>query len=81
MFHQRAPPNSSLVYDPLQLYLGVVLASVVIVTGVFTYSQEYKSEKIMESFKNMIPQVTSLNGPKLCARLFPTSFEAVGEPY
>eukprot|EP00095_Tigriopus_kingsejongensis_P010893 maker-scaffold1826_size27012-snap-gene-0.6 protein:Tk10893 transcript:maker-scaffold1826_size27012-snap-gene-0.6-mRNA-1 annotation:"sodium potassium-transporting atpase subunit alpha-1-like" len=38
------------------LYLGVVLTVVVIVTGVFSYYQESKSSKIMESFKNMVPQ-------------------------
>jgi sodium/potassium-transporting ATPase subunit alpha len=38
------------------LYLGVVLAAVVIVTGIFSYYQESKSSKIMESFKNMVPQ-------------------------
>ena len=41
----------------LQLYLGIVLTSVVIITGVFSYTQEAKSSKIMESFKNMVPQV------------------------
>uniref|UniRef100_A0A8C3MT19 Sodium/potassium-transporting ATPase subunit alpha n=1 Tax=Geospiza parvula TaxID=87175 RepID=A0A8C3MT19_GEOPR len=39
------------------LYLGVVLAAVVIVTGCFSYYQEAKSSKIMDSFKNMVPQV------------------------
>ena len=38
------------------LYLGIVLTVVVIVTGVFSYYQESKSSKIMESFKNMVPQ-------------------------
>jgi len=38
------------------LYLGIVLSVVVIVTGVFSYYQESKSSKIMESFKNMVPQ-------------------------
>jgi sodium/potassium-transporting ATPase subunit alpha len=38
------------------LYLGVVLAAVVTVTGLFSYYQESKSAKIMESFKNMVPQ-------------------------
>jgi len=44
--------------DPAEdnLYLGVVLATVVIVTGVFQYYQESKSDKIMDSFKNMVPQ-------------------------
>ncbi|XP_022668604.1 sodium/potassium-transporting ATPase subunit alpha-like isoform X3 [Varroa jacobsoni] len=38
------------------LYLGIVLAVVVIVTGCFSYYQEARSSKIMESFKNMVPQ-------------------------
>uniref|UniRef100_A0A6Q2XHX3 Sodium/potassium-transporting ATPase subunit alpha n=1 Tax=Esox lucius TaxID=8010 RepID=A0A6Q2XHX3_ESOLU len=38
------------------LYLGIVLSVVVIVTGCFSYFQEAKSSKIMESFKNMVPQ-------------------------
>ncbi|CAJ0583435.1 unnamed protein product, partial [Mesorhabditis spiculigera] len=38
------------------LYLGIVLAGVVIITGVFQYYQESKSSKIMDSFKNMVPQ-------------------------
>jgi len=44
--------------DPVEdnLYLGIVLSTVVIVTGCFQYFQEAKSSKIMESFKNMVPQ-------------------------
>nr|KAF6396184.1 ATPase Na+/K+ transporting subunit alpha 4 [Rousettus aegyptiacus] len=38
------------------LYLGIVLAVVVVITGCFSYSQEAKSSKIMESFKSMVPQ-------------------------
>ncbi|XP_071806679.1 sodium/potassium-transporting ATPase subunit alpha-3-like [Asterias amurensis] len=38
------------------LYLGIVLAAVVIITGCFSYYQEAKSSKIMESFKHMVPQ-------------------------
>uniref|UniRef100_A0A0K0EU29 Sodium/potassium-transporting ATPase subunit alpha n=1 Tax=Strongyloides venezuelensis TaxID=75913 RepID=A0A0K0EU29_STRVS len=37
------------------LYLGIVLMAVVIITGCFQYYQESKSCKIMESFKSMIP--------------------------
>uniref|UniRef100_A0A914XQ54 Sodium/potassium-transporting ATPase subunit alpha n=1 Tax=Plectus sambesii TaxID=2011161 RepID=A0A914XQ54_9BILA len=37
------------------LYLGIVLASVVIITGCFQYYQESKSSRIMESFKNLVP--------------------------
>uniref|UniRef100_A0A674P1M9 Sodium/potassium-transporting ATPase subunit alpha n=1 Tax=Takifugu rubripes TaxID=31033 RepID=A0A674P1M9_TAKRU len=49
---------------PFQLYLGVVLAAVVIVTGCFSYFQEAKSSRIMDSFKKMVPQVdnSSLTG-------------------
>ena len=38
------------------LYLGIVLSVVVIVTGIFSYYQESKSSKIMESFANLVPQ-------------------------
>ncbi|XP_048214150.1 sodium/potassium-transporting ATPase subunit alpha-4 [Perognathus longimembris pacificus] len=38
------------------LYLGIVLTAVVIITGCFSYYQEAKSSKIMESFKDMLPQ-------------------------
>jgi len=38
------------------LYLGIVLTGVVLVTGIFSYYQESKSSKIMESFANMVPQ-------------------------
>ncbi|XP_039564491.1 sodium/potassium-transporting ATPase subunit alpha-2-like, partial [Passer montanus] len=50
-----APPGAE-VPPRCQLYLGVVLAAVVIVTGCFSYYQEAKSSKIMDSFKNMVPQ-------------------------
>lgn len=46
----------TLILSP-QLYLGIVLSAVVIITGCFSYFQEAKSSKIMESFKNMVPQV------------------------
>ena len=38
------------------MYLGIVLSAVVIITGVFSYYQESKSSKIMESFANLVPQ-------------------------
>uniref|UniRef100_A0A8V5HHT5 Sodium/potassium-transporting ATPase subunit alpha n=1 Tax=Melopsittacus undulatus TaxID=13146 RepID=A0A8V5HHT5_MELUD len=43
------------------LYLGVVLALVVILTGIFAYYQEAKSTNIMASFSKMIPQVRTTN--------------------
>merc|ERR1711962_1947926 len=44
--------------DPSEddLFLGIVLTAVVIITGCFSYYQEAKSSKIMESFKKMVPQ-------------------------
>merc|ERR1712226_91212 len=49
------------------LYLGIVLTAVVVVTGCFSYYQEAKSSRIMESFKNMVPQFALVvrNGQKL----------------
>jgi len=38
------------------LYLGIVLTVVVVVTGVFSFYQENKSSRIMDSFKNLVPQ-------------------------
>ena len=43
--------------DKDNLYMGIALTVVVVVSGVFSYYQEAKSSQIMESFKNMIPQV------------------------
>ena len=40
------------------MYLGVVLAGVVILTACFTFYQESKSSAIMAGFKNMIPPIT-----------------------
>lgn len=41
--------------DPSNLYLGIVLAIVVMTTGIITFSQNAKSDSIMEGFKNFIP--------------------------
>jgi sodium/potassium-transporting ATPase subunit alpha len=46
--------------QPDNLYLGVVLAAVVIITGCFSYYQEAKSSAIMESFKNLVPQYANI---------------------
>ena len=49
------------------LWLGIVLMGVVIITGCFQYYQESKSSKIMESFKNMVPTFALVrrNGEKI----------------
>lgn len=54
--------QASTVEEPADdnLYLGIVLAAVVIVTGIFSYYQESKSSRIMESFKNMVPQFATV---------------------
>uniref|UniRef100_A0A3Q4HMT5 Sodium/potassium-transporting ATPase subunit alpha n=1 Tax=Neolamprologus brichardi TaxID=32507 RepID=A0A3Q4HMT5_NEOBR len=38
------------------LYLAIVLITVVVVTGCFGYYQEFKSTNIIASFKNLVPQ-------------------------
>merc|ERR1712158_44947 len=56
----KEPPDDN-------LYFGIVLSAVVTVTGVFSYYQEAKSAKIMESFKDLVPQyaVVRRNGEKI----------------
>jgi sodium/potassium-transporting ATPase subunit alpha len=44
--------------DPSNLYLGVVLFVVNFLTGFITYTQNAKSEAIVEAFKNFIPPKT-----------------------
>jgi len=41
----------------MQMYLGFLLTGVVIMTSCFCYYQESQSSRIMESFKNLVPQV------------------------
>jgi len=49
------------------LWLGIALTIVVIMTGCFSYFQEAKSSRIMDSFKNMVPQqaVAIRNGERM----------------
>ena len=44
--------------DPSTLYLAVALLIVIFLTSVTTFLQNQKSEAVMESFKNFIPQRT-----------------------
>ena len=37
------------------IYIGIALSVVVVLNAVFTFIQEYQSEKIMESFRKMMP--------------------------
>ncbi|KAL1460632.1 hypothetical protein WDU94_012598, partial [Cyamophila willieti] len=52
------------------LWLGIALTFVNILTGLFSYYQESKSSRIMESFKNMVPQFATVirQGEKLTVR-------------
>ena len=42
--------------DPSNLYLGIVLATVVFVTGVFSFLQTSKAASLMDDFQNFIPR-------------------------
>ena len=42
------------------LYIAVALLAVVLINALFTYIQEHESEKIMESFRNMLPPMISV---------------------
>ncbi|KAH8418895.1 hypothetical protein KR009_002243 [Drosophila setifemur] len=42
------------------LYLGIALTVLVILTGLFTYFQVHKSSAIMDSFKNLVPQYATV---------------------
>ena len=55
--------------DPGQgnLYIAIALIAVVLLNAAFTYMQEYQSEKIMDSFKNMLPaMVTAIRDGNPC---------------
>lgn len=46
--------------DPSNLYLGIVLAAVTILTGIFSFYQTSKSASLMAQFKNFIPPVATV---------------------
>ena len=46
--------------DASNLYLGAILIFVVVLTGLITFQQQAKSEALMESFKNFLPQNTQV---------------------
>lgn len=57
--------------DQDNIYVGGALVVVVVLTGLFTYYQENKSSKIMESFEKMIPPKAQVE-PTLWCPLSPT---------
>lgn len=64
--------------SPDHLYLGIVLVVVVVVAGLFSYYQEEKSDQIMDSFKDLVPQFATVirSGMK---RKIPVSEVVVGD--
>jgi sodium/potassium-transporting ATPase subunit alpha len=46
--------------SPDNLYLGIVLYAVVIMTSIFSFYQDSKSQAIMDGFKNMIPTIAKV---------------------
>ena len=46
--------------DPSNLYLGIVLATVVFITGCFSYLQTSKAASLMDDFKNFIPRTAQV---------------------
>ncbi|MFT5742349.1 MAG: sodium/potassium-transporting ATPase subunit alpha [Paracoccaceae bacterium] len=47
------------------LYIAIALIAVVLLNAIFTYFQEHQSERIMDSFKNMLPSmITALRDGK-----------------
>ncbi|MBU1214995.1 MAG: HAD-IC family P-type ATPase [Gammaproteobacteria bacterium] len=50
-------------------YIGVALLAVVLLNALFTYVQEHESERIMESFRNMLPQMISVQRDGKIARI------------
>lgn len=41
--------------EPMHLYLGIFLYSVVIVTSIFSYVQQYKSDRTLKEFRHFLP--------------------------
>ncbi len=50
-------------------YIGVALLAVVLLNALFTYVQERESERIMESFRNMLPQMITVRRDGQVARI------------
>lgn len=46
--------------DEGNFYIGIALLVVVLLNALFTYIQEHESERLMESFRNMLPQMIAV---------------------
>jgi len=45
-------------HDPSNLYLGIIIVAIILITGFLTFYQTMKSQSIMDSFKDFIPPET-----------------------
>jgi len=54
LFAEKIAPNQG------NIYISIALLIVVILNAIFTFIQEYRSEKIMDSFKKMLPQFADI---------------------
>jgi len=45
-------------HDPSNLYLGIIICVIILITGFLTFYQTMKSQSIMDSFKDFIPPET-----------------------
>ena len=50
-------------------YIGVALLVVVLLNALFSYAQEYESNRIMESFRNMMPPMISVLRDGMVSRI------------
>lgn len=64
---------------PENLYLGIVLAAVVIITGIFSYMQESKSSSVMKKFAKMVPQTCIVHRDGQVKSGFPATDLVVGD--
>jgi len=55
LFAERLDPGQG------NLYIAYALLGVVVLNATFTYIQEHQSEKIMESFKKLLPSMTMVS--------------------
>ncbi|MHA1598600.1 MAG: cation-translocating P-type ATPase, partial [Alphaproteobacteria bacterium] len=54
LFAERLDPGQG------NLYIAYALLGVVVLNAIFTYAQEHQSEKIMESFKKLLPSMATV---------------------
>ncbi len=61
------------------MWLGVMLILLVTLTGLFAYYQERKSCSIMESFLDLIPQVSTQPFSSILYRMSSNIYQAISQ--